>query len=377
MGNQVLQILVEHVENVPREFEENNERYKAMSEACSRYNLTPTRVEIPNPSLPLVVWGTSKKWVESVFNQYKGMHLIFKGNPAVYTEHRACIIGENTAGEIEKILTYLTKANRMKIALLATNRVHFDSMYYVRTFLEKAEEMGIPISEDDVFWDSGENENDPQKPSMPVESYNKFYQVHHRYDAVVCYNTHSAIYFCARAKENGIRVPEDIYLIGRGHLQIANAVNPSITTISRNEEEVGQQIVKLYRYLLSNPYVESANVLLDCRITPRKSTNFFLDEAEMTLTEDAFLKQKQVPSAIYHEIGMIEFMIKNCTKMDIRILDGIRQGLSREKLAVQEFTTLSTVHYRMKRMLRLADVATKEELFALLDKYSIDISTFM
>lgn len=138
-----------------------------------------------------------------------------------------------------------------------------------------------------------------------------------------------------------------------------------------------QQIVKLYRYLLSNPYVESANVLLDCRITPRKSTNFFRDETEMAFAEDAFLKQKQVPSAIYHEIGMIEFMVKNSTKMDIRILNGIRQGIPRENLAEQEFTTLSTVHYRMKRMMRLADVDTKEELFALLDKYSIDISTFM
>ena len=97
----------------------------------------------------------------------------------------------------------------------------------------------------------------------------------------------------------------------------------------------------------------------------------------MAFAEDAFLKQKQVPSAIYHEIGMIEFMVKNSTKMDIRILNGIRQGIPRENLAEQEFTTLSTVHYRMKRMMRLADVDTKEELFALLDKYSIDISTFM
>lgn len=365
------------IENIPRTSEENNTRYRAMAEMCSRYNLTPTRVDFPNPALPLVIWGFSKEWVEGVFRQYKGMHLIFIGNPAVYTEYVTCVISENTAGEIEKILTYLTRADRKRIALIAPNRMHFDSIYFVRAFLAKAAEMGISISEEDVFWDSGENEADPLKPGMPIESYNKFYQAHDRYDAVICYNTHSAIYLCARAKEDGIRVPEDMYVIGRGDLQLAGAVEPSITTISCNEEEVGQQIVKLYRYLLSNPYVESATILLNPSITPRESTKYFPAKMEKASVADALSAQRRIPSAVYQEIGMIETMFKNCTKMDLRILNGLRQGVSREKLAEQEFTTISTVRYRLKCMLRLAGLENKKALFDILDKYNINVSAFM
>ena len=241
----------------------------------------------------------------------------------------------------------------------------------------KAAEMGVSICEEDVFWDSGENEGDPQKPGMPIESYNRFYPAHNRYDAVICYNTHSAIYFCARAKEDGIRVPEDMYVIGRGGLQLASAVEPSITTISCNEEEVGQQIVKLYRYLLSNPYVESATILLNCSITPRESTGCFPVEIQKDSVTDALLEQRRIPSAVYKEIDMIETMFKNCTKMDLRILSGLRQGVSREKLAEQEFTTISTVRYRLKRMLRLAGLENKKALFDILDKYNIKISASM
>lgn len=374
MKNQVLQILCEHLANSPDELCIASPRYRVMADTCSRYNLTPMPVDIPGPGSPLVLWGFSKEWIDKVHTLYgKDTHLIMKGNPAAYAEYDISVVGENTAGEVKKILEYLIKAGRTKVAVFAPNRLHFESNYYVRTFLAQAAEMGIFMDESSVFWDSGDNANS-KNPHPLEECYENLRKDARQHDAVVCYNTQAAIYLCSRAREDGIRIPEDLFVIGRGDLRLASVISPSITTVSFSEDEVGQQLVKLYRYLTSNPYVKSITVLLDCRITPRESTACFpLPEQSSPPQDTSFLNEKQTGSDIYLRIGRIEKMLDSCSDMDLRILSSLRQGESREKIAEQEFITVSTMRYRLKRMLKFAGTETKEELFALLDRYHINI----
>jgi len=377
MKNQVLQILCEQIENGPNELSPASQRYRAMSDMCSRYNLTPMRVETPTPGSPLLLVGSTAEWLDKAHVLYsKDMHLIIKGNPAAYAEYDFSIVGENTAGEAKKLLEYLKKAERTRIAIFGPNRQQFASNYYVRTFLAKAAEMDIPMDEASVFWDSGENRAGETRYRLE-DCYEAFREVSHHFDAVICYNTQAAIFLCSQVRKDGIRIPEDLFVIGRGDLRLASAVSPSITTVSFSEDEVGQQFVKLYRYLNSNPYVKSVTVLLDCHITPRESTACFpLPENNSSMQDASFLNEKRIGSDIYLSLGRIEQMLNSCTDMDFRILERLHRGESREKIAEQEFVTLSTVRYRLKRMLKLAGTETVEALFALLDRYHINTALF-
>lgn len=181
--------------------------------------------------------------------------------------------------------------------------------------------------------DTGESE-DPENPRLLEECYGNFRKEYKKYNAVICYNTQATVYLCARAKEEGIRVPEDLYVIGQGYLALAELVHPSITTVSLNEIEVGQQIVKLFRYLCSNPYIKNVTVLVNSIITPRKSTeNFTLPSKEENVPDDSFLKDNHFSSPAYIELDRLEAMLSSCTDMDLRILEGVRRGIPRETLA--------------------------------------------
>lgn len=374
MKNQVLQILHEHFTNPLRESASTfSIRYRAMAEMCSRYNLTLKKVERPEPGMPLILWGHTKEWFDSAHTLYgKDCQLIMKGNPAAYAEYDISVVGNNTASEAKKVLEYLQAAGRTRIALLAPNRLQFESLCYVPSFLEKAAEMGIAMDDSCVFWDSGVKLDD--LPYLLEECYGNFRKAAHKFDAVVCYNTQAAVYLCARAREDGIRIPEDLWVIGRGNLRTASFVSPTITTISVDEEEVGQQLVRLYRYLSSNPYVQSVTALLDSHLVPRESTACApLPEKDTSARDYSVLDVKRISSNIYLSIGYIEQLLSGCTEMDFRILKGLRRGESREKIAEREFITVPTLRYRLKRMLKFAGVKNREELFALLDRYHINI----
>lgn len=376
MGNQILPCLFERYSG-KSEIIENSPRFRAMAEMCSRYNLTPRVVDRPVPGVPLLLQGSSREWVENVCSLYKENHLILEGCPALYRDFSASFVGENTNDAARQTLQYLKAAGKTRIALLGTNRLSYGSKYYAKTLLAEAAKEGLPMNEDDVFWDSGESLENSGTVALE-ESYRNFKKEYEKYDAVICYNTHGAVFFCTRAKADGIRIPEDLYVIGRGELQLAKLVRPSITTISIDETEMGRQIVKLFRYLCNNPYVNSVSAFINSYIAPRETTEFFTLPQKKTDPLDPSLPEKErVPAKTYVEIGRLDNMLANCSDMDLRILSGIRQGVSREVLAEREITTASTVGYRLKRMMKHVGANSKEELFALLDLYNVDVQNYL
>lgn len=367
MGNQILPILVEKQEKVFFTSGRQGKRFRALSESCSRYNMKPSFFTDLKNVDPLIVWGVTTPWFGKVCEAYKNARIIIKGNPAIYSQYNVSIVGENTAAEAEEILSYFQKAQRTDIAVFAPHALHFESNCYVQTFLQKAQSCGIDISEDAIFW----NENGLS------ETFKKFCEHRNRYNAVLCYNTQAAVFFCAAAKENGIRIPEELFVIGRGDLAIARTTTPSITTVSLREEDVGKHLVKLYRFLRSNADVRSTTILLNSYITPRGSTSFLPITKEEEKGKDLSFLSNQLPGEeIYLEIERIEKFLDSLNETDIRLLQGMRKGISREKLAEQEYIVSGTVQYRLRRMLQLTGTENRKSLFSLLDKYGIDVDLY-
>ena len=66
-----------------------------------------------------------------------------------------------------------------------------------------------------------------------------------RFTALVCRNDYEAIIACHGLRAAGLRVPEDVAVVGNGDLELAAYVTPSLTTLATPYEEIAQAAMEL------------------------------------------------------------------------------------------------------------------------------------
>lgn len=89
--------------------------------------------------------------------------------------------------------------------------------------------------------------------------------------AVICYDDKIAAWIIKYLSAKGIRVPEDISVIGRGNLDIASCTTPAITSLSIFYDDLGQQAIELFLAQLSGKKIEDPIRKVGYKIIERAS----------------------------------------------------------------------------------------------------------
>ena len=90
--------------------------------------------------------------------------------------------------------------------------------------------------------------------------------------AIFAFNDNMAIGVMQAARARGVRVPEDLSLVGFDDLDEAAIVTPALTTIRQPLAEMGRIAVSLLTRLLENQRLEALHVELGTRLVVRDST---------------------------------------------------------------------------------------------------------
>lgn len=88
--------------------------------------------------------------------------------------------------------------------------------------------------------------------------------------AIFCYNDMTAIGALAALKQQNIRVPADVSLVGYDDIYFAKYVDPPLTTIRQPKDEMGQLATRMLLDLVDGKSVE--NVILPGELIVRQST---------------------------------------------------------------------------------------------------------
>lgn len=88
--------------------------------------------------------------------------------------------------------------------------------------------------------------------------------------AVFCYNDMTAIGAAAALREAGLRVPEDMSLVGFDDIDLAPYLNPPLTTVRQPRYELGRSAMEMLLALLAGEAV--TNVLLQGELIVRESS---------------------------------------------------------------------------------------------------------
>lgn len=89
--------------------------------------------------------------------------------------------------------------------------------------------------------------------------------------AIFCHSDITAIGAIQQAKRLGLRIPQDISIIGFDNIQFAEFCEPALTTISQPRYDIGRQAMLLLLELLKGYDVQSGSRLLDAQLVIRES----------------------------------------------------------------------------------------------------------
>lgn len=93
-------------------------------------------------------------------------------------------------------------------------------------------------------------------------------------DGVFCYNDPVAIGAITAIREAGLRVPEDIAVVGAGNVHYSDVLAVPLTTIDQGTHEIGKQAAELLiEQIESKRALKSKSILIEPRLVARQSTN--------------------------------------------------------------------------------------------------------
>lgn len=103
---------------------------------------------------------------------------------------------------------------------------------------------------------------------------NRILDQENRPTAVLCVNDFTAIGAIKAVIEHGLRIPEDISIIGFDDTPLSTAVIPELTTVSQNTNELGELAVETLHQII-NGKSPKKNMMLKPQLVVRESTSSF------------------------------------------------------------------------------------------------------
>lgn len=134
----------------------------------------------------------------------------------------------------------------------------------LRAFRKTLRDEGLPVKEDWILLDSFSMESGRQLMQ-------KLLEMSERPTAVCCVNDFTAIGAIKTAVDHGLKVPDDISIVGFDDIPLAHHVIPELTTVSQQAKELGRTAVKVLRQMMNKGKVKKLTSL-EPQLVIRKST---------------------------------------------------------------------------------------------------------
>lgn len=195
--------------------------------------------------------------------------------------------------------------------------------------------------------------------------FDEFYAHIKEYDAAICANDFAAVSLVRKLKEVASEQLEDFFIISCAQTQISNYYRNHILSLNMNFDQYGKVAVYVYNALKKHPYLSgiTARVLwsLDSNDITENRKSFSLD---ITSSEDAFYKDEELV-----EMMIVDKILESSDEVEKKIIDCLLNDNTYEQIAEKCFLTVSSVKYRINKIVSGCSVADKTIMISLLKKY--------
>lgn len=150
------------------------------------------------------------------------------------------VVGTDYYGAFYNAVNYLFKKGHRRIGFVSGN-INF-CWFYPRFcgYIDSLKDLGLEIIPEIIKVTSGKNPEEEKKAMEEIMKSEK------RPTAILCGNDIRAINVLNYCKERGIKVPEDISIIGFDNIDETKFTNPPLTTIDSKLELQGDAALKIF-----------------------------------------------------------------------------------------------------------------------------------
>lgn len=191
-----------------------------------------------------------------------------------------------------------------------------------------------------------------------------------KYDAILCCNDFASFSLLYNLKKIGIKVPQDIYIVGMGLANMTKISHPSITTLSDDFQHFGNVAMNIVKNLKTNNYISSMDIRLPAKLIIRESTDnkpFKQNKKKRNTikeTNNPFFEDKTVSNIL-----KLEILLENCDDIDYKIISFIMNNDTYSYIAEKCYVAETTIKYRIKKMKNICGVKSRSELSRFLRDY--------
>ncbi len=190
--------------------------------------------------------------------------------PVVVVDHRSAgspyphVLVDNLRGA-HRAVAYLLSKGYTDIAMIRGPLDIQSSMDRVRGFLLALQEAGMPAGSDRVWAGDFEQRSGYEAVCRRLDKGERMPR------ALFCANDLMALGAIAALRERGLRVPEDVAVMGFDDLPLAAAAVPALSTVRQPIQEMGAIAFRMAVRLAAGEQLESERIVLDTELVVRGS----------------------------------------------------------------------------------------------------------
>ena len=155
---------------------------------------------------------------------------------------------------------YLMEHGHRRIGLLHSSLQYRVNQMRAQGFLDALKQQGLePVAQQEASY---EKESIEHAAAVLLSA---------RPQAIFCTDDHKATVVLHTAQQQGLRVPEDISIMGHNDYDICTLVTPSLTTVHVPLTHLGKDAANLVVELIQHPTSTCRNIILPSRIITRDS----------------------------------------------------------------------------------------------------------
>lgn len=159
---------------------------------------------------------------------------------------------------------YLQQLGHKRIACIAGPEKMPLSHYRLQGYVQALRRTGIPIENNYIIRGNFTFE-------AGAEALTTLMALSHPPSAIFCHSDIMALGALSRAKKMGMRVPDDVSIVGFDDIQLAQYCDPPLTTVAQPRYQIGKEAMLLLLEQLQGQPIQSFSRLLDSELIIRNS----------------------------------------------------------------------------------------------------------